>query len=139
MRKQGIKKQEARAANCKLSGLEEKEDENTKEVVVAFLESQLKVHDPQIIQAYRVGKKKEEFSRPIIVKLASAMEKAKIVANRAMLKGQRIWLDDDLTPLQVQAKKVELEKLKAAKEQGFVAYMRNGKALITQTKHTTSK
>lgn len=133
------KNQEVRAANCKLSGLEEKNEENTKEVLVSFLESQLKVHDPQILQAYRVGKKKEEFARPIIVKFASAMEKARIVANRAMLKGQRIWLDDDLTPLQVQAKKVELEKVKAAKEQGFVAYMRNGKALITQTKHTTSK
>ena len=133
------KNQEARAANCKLSGLEEKNEENTKEVLVSFLESQLKVHDPQIIQAYRVGKKKEEFARPIIVKFASAMEKARVVANRAMLKGQRIWLDDDLTPMQVQAKKMELEKMKAAKEQGFVAYMRNGKAFITQTKATTSK
>jgi hypothetical protein len=133
------KNQEARAANCKLSGLEEKDEENTKEVLVAFLESQLKVHDPQIIQAFRVGKKKVEFARPIIVKFASAMEKARIIANRAMLKGQRIWLDDDLTPMQVQAKKVELEKVKVAKEQGFVAYMKNGKALITQTKATTSK
>jgi hypothetical protein len=67
------------------------------------------------------------------------MKKAMIVANRTMLKGQRIWLDDDLTPMQVQAKKVDLQKVKATKEQGFVAYMRNGKALITQTKATTSK
>ena len=133
------KNQEARAANCKLSGLEEKHEENIKEVLVSFLESQLKVHDPQIIQAYRVGKKKEEFARPIIVKFASSMEKGRVVANRAMLKGQRIWLDDDLTPMQIQAKKMELEKMKAAKEQGFVAYLRNRKAFITQTKATTSK
>jgi hypothetical protein len=133
------KNQEARVANCKLSGLEEKHEENTKEVLVSFLESQLKVHDPQIIQAYRVGKKKAEFARPIIVKFASSMEKARVVANRAMLKGQRIWLDNDLTPMQAQAKKMELEKMKAAKEQGLVAYMRNGKAFITQTKATTSK
>jgi hypothetical protein len=39
----------------------------------------------------------------------------------------------------VQAKNVKLEKVKAAKEQGFMAYMRNGKALITQTKAITSK
>jgi hypothetical protein len=97
------------------------------------------VHDPQILQAYRVAKKKKKFAKPIIVKFASAMEKARIVANRAMLKGQRIWLDDDLIPMQVQAKKVELEKVKAAKEHGFMAYMRNGKALITQTKATISK
>jgi hypothetical protein len=97
------------------------------------------VHDPQIIQAYRVREKKKEFARPIIVKFASAMEKAMIVANRAMLKGQRIWLDDDLTPMQVQEKKVKLEKVKATKKQGFVAYMTNGKAFITQTKATTSK
>jgi hypothetical protein len=48
-------------------------------------------------------------------------------------------LDNDVTPMQVQAKKVELEKVKAAKEQGLMAYMRNGKVLITQTKATTSK
>jgi hypothetical protein len=84
------KDQEARAANCKLSGLEEKNEENTKEIIVSFLDFQLKVHSLQIIQAYRVGKKKKEFARPIIMKFASAMEKTKIVANRAILKGQRI-------------------------------------------------
>jgi hypothetical protein len=46
MRRTRIKKQEARAANCKLSGLEKKNEENTKEVLVSYLESQLKMHDP---------------------------------------------------------------------------------------------
>jgi hypothetical protein len=55
------KNQEVKAANYKLFDLGEKNEENTKKVVVSFVESQLKMDDSQIIQAYRVGKKKEEF------------------------------------------------------------------------------
>lgn len=129
--------QQARVNNSKLSGLEEGEKENTKEIVASFFQRQLRVHEPQIFQAYRIGQRRGDHPRPIIVKFVGESEKARVMANRAMLKGERIWLDDDLTPTQVQARKGELEKVKAAKEQGLVAYLRNGQAIITQRKHNT--
>lgn len=73
------------------------------------------------------------------MKFGGESEKAKVMANRSMLKGQRIWLDDDLTPTQVQARRIELEKVKVAKDQGFVAYLRNGQAVVTQRKKDASR
>ena len=117
----------------------EGEKENTKEVVTSFFQSELKVHAPSILQAYRIGQRKGDFPRPILIKFGGESEKARVVANRSMLKGQRIWLDDDLTPTQVQARKIELEKVKKAKAQGLVAYLRNGQAVVTPKKHNASK
>lgn len=133
------KNQQARVNNCKISGLGEMEKENTKEVVTSFFQSQLKVHEPHILHAYRIGKKKGDLPRPILVKFGVESEKARVLANRSMLKGARIWLDDDLTPTQVQARKIELEKVKVAKDQGLVAYLRNGQAVVTQRKRDASR
>lgn len=131
--------QQLRLNNCKLSGLLEGEKEDTKEVVTTFIQTQLKVHDVPIVQAFRLGQKKEGFTRSILIKFSGESAKSKVFANRAMLKGQRIWLDDDLTPAQAQAKRAELEKVKIAKEQGWIAFLRNGQAVITQKKKTVSK
>ncbi|CAM6091077.1 unnamed protein product [Calypogeia fissa] len=131
--------QQARANNCKLSGLVEMEKENTKEVVTHFFQTQLKVHETIILQAYRIGQKKNDLPRPILIKFGAQSEKARIMANRSMLKGERIWLDDDLTPTQVQARKIQLEKVKAARDQGWVAYLQNGQAVITNKKKDGSK
>ncbi|KAL3677278.1 hypothetical protein R1sor_027226 [Riccia sorocarpa] len=49
-----------------------------------------------------------------------------------MLKGRNLWLDDDLTPSQAENKRKELKKVKEANEEGWVAYLRDGKAVITQ-------
>lgn len=131
--------QQARANNCKISGLQETEQENTKEVVTCFLQEQLKVHNAQVLQAYRIGKRNHGVARPILVRFIGALEKAKVIANRSMLKGKKIWIDDDLTPLQWQAKKVELDKVKKAQEEGWIAYMRDGHAVITQKKREVLK
>lgn len=133
------KNQQARINNCKISGLVEVEKENTKEVVTSFFQSQLKVHQPTILHAYRIGQKKGDLPRPILVKFGTEFEKTRVLANRSMLKGERIWLDDDLTPTQVQTRKIELEKVKVAKDQGFVAYLRNGQAIVTQKKRHASR
>lgn len=133
------KNQHARVNNCKISGLVEGEKEVTKEVVIAFFQSQLKLHEPSILQAYRIGQKKGDLPRPILVKFGAESEKARVLANRSMLKGERIWLDDDLTPIQIHARKIELEKVRVAKDQGLVAYLRNGQAVITQRKRDASK
>lgn len=131
--------QHARVNNCKISGLAEGDKEITKEVVTSFFQSELRVHEPIILQAYRLGQKKGDLPRPILVKFGAEFEKARVMSNRSMLKGQRIWLDDDLTPTQVQSRKIELEKVRVAKSQGLVAYLRNGQAVITQRKRDASQ
>jgi hypothetical protein len=133
------KNQHARINNCKVSGVVEVEKEDTKQVVTSFFQSHLKVHEPTILQAYRIGQKKGDLPRPILVKFGAESEKSRVMANKSMLKGQRIWLDDDLTPTQVQARKIELEKVRVAKNQGLVAYLRNGQAFVTQRKKDASR
>ncbi|CAM6106425.1 unnamed protein product [Calypogeia fissa] len=131
--------QQARVSNCKLSGLLEVEKENTKEVVTTFLQTQLRVHEPIIIQAFRIGQKKGDLPRPILIKFGVQSDKARIMANRSMLKGERIWLDDDLTPAQMSLRREELSKVKTAQEAGWVAYLKNGQAVITQKKRHISR
>lgn len=60
------------------------------------------------------------------------------MTNKSILKGQRIWLDPDLTPLQVEARRKELEKVKEAQLLGFVAYLRDGRAIVTQKRRELS-
>lgn len=134
-----MRNRQARSSNCKISGLNEVEKENTSEVVTSFLTDQLKVHDPKVVHAFRIGQKKGDLPRPILVKFCTDQEKERVKANRGMLKGHKVWLHDDLTPTQVKLRKVELDKVKAAKEEGWVAYLRNGQAVITQKKRSLSK
>ncbi|KAL3700050.1 hypothetical protein R1sor_018072 [Riccia sorocarpa] len=46
----------------------------------------------------------------------------------------RIWLEPDLTPAQALEKKKELEKVKKANDEGWVAYLHKGRAVITTRK-----
>lgn len=60
------------------------------------------------------------------------------LANKNILKGLRIWLDPDLTPLQVEARRRELAKVKEAQDAGFVAYLRDSQTIITQRRKQSS-
>ncbi|KAL3698738.1 hypothetical protein R1sor_012814 [Riccia sorocarpa] len=58
-------------------------------------------------------------------------ERQRILGNRSLLIGQQIWLHNDLTPTQVEAQKEELLKVCEAMADGWIAYMREGVAVIT--------
>ncbi|BBN06441.1 hypothetical protein Mp_3g21180 [Marchantia polymorpha subsp. ruderalis] len=127
----------ARMKIVRISGLPESEKEEVKSVVTKFLTETLDVPNPDLAQAYRIGNKGAQ-PRAIIVKFVDQTQRDMALANKAILKGQRIWLDPDLTPLQVEARRKELAKVKEAQDAGFVAYLRDSQAIITKRRKQSS-
>ncbi|KAL3696403.1 hypothetical protein R1sor_010479 [Riccia sorocarpa] len=121
---------QARSLNLRISGLEEQDGENTRERVMDFFKEDLKVVSPEISQAFRIGKG-ERGVRPILVKFTCLEQRSLVLGNRSLLKGRRIWLESDLTPAQAIEKKKELDKVRKANEDGWIAYLHEGRAVIT--------
>ncbi|OAE19620.1 hypothetical protein AXG93_3756s1260 [Marchantia polymorpha subsp. ruderalis] len=116
---QDIKKtnQFARRKNVRISSLPESEKEEVKSVVTKFLTEIFDVPNSDLAQAYRISNKRAQ-PLAIIVKFVDQAQRDMALANKAILKGRRIWLDPDLTPLQVEARRKELAKVKEAQDAG---------------------
>ncbi|KAL3700003.1 hypothetical protein R1sor_018025 [Riccia sorocarpa] len=127
----------ARNLNLQISGLTESEEEDTLDTARRFLREDLKVASPQLIRASRVGRN-DKGSRTILLRFTSMEGKNVVLGNRFMLKGKHIWIDSDLTPQPVDAKRKEVQKMKTAQEEGWIAFMRNDRAVITSRRRESS-
>ncbi|BBN18736.1 hypothetical protein Mp_8g05040 [Marchantia polymorpha subsp. ruderalis] len=127
----------ARMKNVRIFGLPESEKEEVKSVVTKFLTETLDVPNLDFAQAYRICNKGAQ-PRAIIFKFVDQAQRDMALANKVILKGQRIWLELDLTPLQVEARSKELAKVKEAQDAGFVAYLRDSQAIITKRRRQSS-
>ncbi|KAL3687812.1 hypothetical protein R1sor_014121 [Riccia sorocarpa] len=90
-----------RSLNIRVVGLVEQEDEDTKILVTDFFRNTLKIHNPGVVHAFRVGKG-ERGPKPVVVRFNSLESRTTILSGRGMLKGENIWLDADLTPAQAE-------------------------------------
>ncbi|KAL3699995.1 hypothetical protein R1sor_018017 [Riccia sorocarpa] len=124
---------QSRSWNLRLVGIVENEGEDTTEVVRAFLNDSLKVSSPQFEQDFLVGRL-DRGNRLILIKFLSSEDKDVVLGKKSMLKGQKVWIDSDLTPRQVEERKVELQKVWSAREAGWVAFMKNDIAIVTSRK-----
>ncbi|KAL3677279.1 hypothetical protein R1sor_027227 [Riccia sorocarpa] len=118
----------AKSLNLRVVGLNEEDGENTQQLVEDFFRNTLRVHSPEVAQTYRVGKN-DHGPRHIVVHFASLEARRAVFDNRSMLKGMKVWLDPDLTLAQVEDKRRELDKVKEAWSNGWVAYMKEGRAV----------
>ena len=64
------------------------------------------------------------------VSLRNIDDKNMILINRGLLRGTRIFLDEDLTFAQQEQQRKEREKVKSARNEGKWAWLVNGKAQI---------
>lgn len=62
----------------------------------------------------------------------SKEEKSKVMRQSKSLKGTKVWLADELTPLQLRDRKKELAKVAEARKHGKWAVYRGGKAIIEE-------
>ncbi|KAL3683279.1 hypothetical protein R1sor_001301 [Riccia sorocarpa] len=127
--------QQARSLNLQLVGLPELEQEDTKTLVLELFNDVLKVSSPKVEMVKRVGRQ-DKGPCVVLIRFSSMEDPRIVIGNQSMLKGQNWWLDDDLTPSQAENKRKELKKVKEAKEEGWVAYLRDGKAVITQRRRS---
>ncbi|KAL3683276.1 hypothetical protein R1sor_001298 [Riccia sorocarpa] len=121
-----------RRKNLRIAGLEETTDEVVLETVSEFFKETLRVSSPVVESARRLGKNSDRGPRPILVRFGSEEDKAAVMGNRGLLKGKKIWLNPDLTPAQEVIRRQELLKVKEAVSRGYVAYLRDGQAIITK-------
>ncbi|KAL3687819.1 hypothetical protein R1sor_014128 [Riccia sorocarpa] len=76
-----------RRLNLRLAGLDEVAGEDTQSMVKEFLQDVLKVATPRITYAARVGRS-DRGTRTILLKFASVEDRAVVLGNQGMLKGQ---------------------------------------------------
>ena len=114
---------------------EEKESTaKTEDLVFAFLEEKLKMqeeaNDISIERAHRLGKRKENKSRPIIVKFSFHRDKERILSNAYKLAGTGFGISQDF-PQEIVAIRKELVKvMKEAKKEGREAKLNYDKLYI---------
>lgn len=91
--------QYARRNNLRFFGLAEKPSENIDNIILQVIKEKMNIdiniHD--IERAHRIGKKTASNTRPIIVKFVSYRTRATVFQARRLLKGQKIYIQEDLT------------------------------------------
>ena len=70
----------------------------------------------------------------VVLRYLYLKDKIAVMKQARALKGTKLWVADELTPLQLKSKKVELAKVHEARRQGKWAVYRFGKALIEDFK-----
>jgi len=100
-----------------ISGANEEDDEKRETLLTELQDLWTKLQvNVQVCDAYRIGRKVKDKSRPILVKLGSEREKWEILRNGKLLKGTNIFINPDLIP-EDRMKEAKLRaKLKKLKE-----------------------
>lgn len=100
-----------RRNNLIVKGLPEtdKEDyEATEKIVTEFFSTHLEVQVGDIERAHRVGKRRTDFDRPIIIKFLNFKSKTEVLHNAPKLKNldfPKVWIDEDFSPKVQMARK----------------------------------
>ena len=95
-----------RAKNLVVVGLQENvDDENIADRIQELFADKLELQDVAIANSRRLGQRKQNGSRPILVQLESANDKRKILQRRRSLAGSNIYINNDLTPEQQQVER----------------------------------
>uniref|UniRef100_A0A1Y1K306 Uncharacterized protein n=1 Tax=Photinus pyralis TaxID=7054 RepID=A0A1Y1K306_PHOPY len=78
----------------------------------------------------RIGKFKNQYKRPIIIKLTSGMKKTQILHSSKNLKGSNIWIDEDYSREILEERKMLIPHMKEAKQKGYKTQMKYNKLII---------
>ena len=92
----------------------------------------------------RVGKKTEGKARIILVKFKTEQEKIQLLKKAPALKGSKLYLAEDLTIDERRERRIQVEEMKRARQEGKRAYIRfsdgklviNGKVIPPQVEET---
>ena len=122
-----------RKNNAVVIGVQEGDASSTEEIVLKLFSDKLDERELPI-QARRLGRKGDQRSRPILVSFTDIRSKVSIMKKHSMLKGTRIFINDDLTPLQKRNQKVLLDRMRKARHEGKSSYMIRGNLIIEGSK-----
>ena len=120
----------SRRKNLQITGLREQPGENwehTAELVNELIEDKLQLPKMELERAHRVGQRREQESRPVIVRFNKFSDREAVLRNCTKLKGTNIHLNEDLSPASQATKKEKTPLLKQARREGKIAFFRHSK------------
>lgn len=121
-----------RALNLRVAGLKEEDGEDLNAVLSDFFRETMHISEPQWVEASRVGRMAKDINRQIVIRFKDQTQRLKVLKHKQHLKGEKIWVNEDLTKEQYLKRKIELDKIKEARQKGLVAYLKNGKAHVEE-------
>ena len=83
------------------------------------------------VSAWRVGRD-ESRTKALIIRFMDIDKKKAFLSKRKALKGEKIYLDDDLTLAQVAHRKENMPRVLDARKEGKWVVYRDGKVIITE-------
>ena len=89
--------QSSRVKNIIIVGIAESSNEQTERVVLDMLDQRLGLTDITITQVQRIGRKRPDHCRHILVSVGSLNDKRRIMLKRSQLAGSNIFINPDLT------------------------------------------
>lgn len=101
--------------------------------IVKIIINKLKItnfRNEELTNVYRIGKKKTNSHRPILVEFFSANRRKEVVAKRTLLKGSKIFINEDLTTEEREERKVLLKALQQARSSNKQCYIKNNSLVI---------
>lgn len=124
--------------NIIIFGLPDDEELDVKTQVKALAANSLGVtlEEIEIDNVYRIGTKKVNKPRAVIVELVRNIKKQEIFKNVTKLKGTGIIITNDLIPEEIEEKKVLVRHLKLAREKQYNATIKNNKLVVNGETYT---
>lgn len=127
-------KRKNRALHVRITGIKDKGniEEETKELL-----QRVGISEPMHTSAWRVGKKGVDEKgnvkdRALILRFPTLEIRKEFLKNRPALKKTGIFLGDDLTLAQVAHMQELMPEIKAARENGKIAFYRGGKVVVLE-------
>lgn len=121
-------KRKVRALHVRVTGWNEK---HSPQEDAKALATKIGAQDVPILDTWRAGKDPSK-PRALIIKFTDMDTRRAFLSKRGALKGEKIYLDDDLTPAQVAHRKEHMPRVLEARKEGKWAVYREGKVIITE-------
>lgn len=124
----------SRRNNLVFDGIMESSGEtwaDTEEKIQRVLAEKLQLQgEIEMERAHRTGKPGGDRPRPIVVKLLRYKDRTAILQRTKNLKGSKIYINEDFTDAVRRKRKELMPELRAARERGDIAYLRQDKLII---------
>ena len=122
-----------RRNNLRIDGIQENENESWSDCeakVKKLFSDSLKVKDVEIQRVHRVGKKKENRPRTIVMKLLRWKDKEMIMVNVRKLKGKYVFINEDFSIETLELRKKLWEQVKQYRQEGKYAVLNYDKIYV---------
>ena len=123
----------SRRDNLRVDGIAELENETweqTEEILHNLFKEELEFENISVERAHRVGNKRKNNKRTIVLKLASFKDKLKIISEARKLKGTNISINEDYSKETLEIRKEKWKEVKELRKNGTYAILVYDKVVI---------